>query len=157
MSVLRCSVKMPLACCWAIALQLASLLALSNAFSTTAPPAAFLVGRPPVLAVTTKSRGRPLHLATPDHIDAVQSSLLLLQGIDLNHWSEVTTSQLLSDASTATAVTPPSDQDPGLWDRYLLIFKNTLLLVHSTIDKPLRSIGWDQTWGVSIFLFTASK
>lgn len=27
--------------------------------------------------------------------------------------------------------------------------------MHSTIDQPLRSAGWDQTWGVSIFLFTA--
>jgi hypothetical protein len=60
------------------------------------------------------------------------------------------TSMVLSDAAIAAA------KELGWWDRYLLLFKNTLLFVHSTIDGPLRSAGWDQTWGVSIFLFTAS-
>jgi len=43
----------------------------------------------------------------------------------------------------------------GWWQSYLNIFKSTLQLVHSTIDGPLRSVGIDQTWGVSIFIFTA--
>jgi hypothetical protein len=64
-----------------------------------------------------------------------------------------TPSIVLSDAAEATAT---ATKELGWWDQYLLLFKNTLLLVHSTIDGPLRSAGWDQTWGVSIFLFTAS-
>ena len=63
------------------------------------------------------------------------------------------TSTLLSDAAAA-AVTP---EDKGWWENYLNLYKDLLLAVHSTIDGPLRNTGWDQTWGVSIALFTASE
>jgi hypothetical protein len=45
----------------------------------------------------------------------------------------------------------------GWWASYLNIFKSALLLVHSTIDGPLRSVGFTQTWGLSIAIFTACK
>jgi hypothetical protein len=62
--------------------------------------------------------------------------------------------QTLSDsASAAAAAGAPADD--GWWAAYLNVFKSALLLVHDTIDGPLRSVGWTQTWGVSIFLFTA--
>lgn len=67
--------------------------------------------------------------------------------------------QWLADATaTASATTTTTEGgDVGLWESYINIFKVTLELVHSTIDKPLRSIGVEQTWGVSIFVFTACR
>jgi len=62
-----------------------------------------------------------------------------------------TSSAFLSDAAAATADTA----DDGWWDNYISLYKTALTFVHSTIDQPLRNVGWDQTWGVSIFLFTA--
>lgn len=74
--------------------------------------------------------------------------------IDLQnlHHALSTTSTLLSDAAAAAA--DATGGDGGLWESYLELFKNSLVFVHSTIDQPLRNAGWDQTWGVSIFLFT---
>lgn len=79
--------------------------------------------------------------------------------IDLHHSlshtlsSLSTSSTLLSDA--AAAVAEEAAEGGGWWDSYLQIYKNLLEAVHSTVDQPLRNAGWDQTWGVSIFLFTA--
>ncbi len=66
----------------------------------------------------------------------------------------LSTSHFLSDASSAVA---ESSSEGGLWESYLNIFKRSLEFVHSTIDQPLKNVGWDQTWGVSIFLFTVCK
>ena len=63
--------------------------------------------------------------------------------------------QWIADAST-TAVDTTQD-DGGWWKAYINIFKSILTFVHSSIDGPLRSVGIEQTWGVSIFLFTASE
>jgi YidC/Oxa1 family membrane protein insertase len=64
---------------------------------------------------------------------------------------------LLADATGAIS----EEKQPGffgsLWKQYLSIFEGVLTGVHSTIDEPLRSIGITQTWGISIFLFTAGK
>mmetsp|Transcript_46738 Transcript_46738/g.113897 ORF Transcript_46738/g.113897 Transcript_46738/m.113897 type:complete len:506 (-) Transcript_46738:98-1615(-) len=67
-------------------------------------------------------------------------------------------SQLLADAAAATAdaATDAATQtDGGWWKAYLNIFKTAIEAVHNTIDPPLRSVGFTQTWGVSIALFTA--
>lgn len=62
--------------------------------------------------------------------------------------------QLLADAAAAVA----SDAtDEGWWAGYLNLFKGGMELIHSGIDKPLRDVGFDQTWGVSIALFTMGK
>jgi YidC/Oxa1 family membrane protein insertase len=58
------------------------------------------------------------------------------------------TTQWLADAA-------PAAQDEGWWSSYINIFKTALLFVHSTIDGPLRSLGIEQTWGISIAVFTA--
>lgn len=63
----------------------------------------------------------------------------------------VSSSTLLSDAAVAAV-----EEEASSWEKYLQLYKGALELVHSTIDQPLRSVGWDQTWGVSIFIFTAS-
>ena len=65
--------------------------------------------------------------------------------------SEIT--QWISDAST----TADMKDDGGWWKAYINVFKSILTFVHTTIDGPFRSLGIEQTWGVSIFLFTASK
>jgi hypothetical protein len=68
------------------------------------------------------------------------------------------TSTILSDAAAATAdVATDAKADAGWWQNYLQLYKSLLLGVHSTIDQPLRDAGWDQTWGVSIAVFTASE
>jgi len=70
------------------------------------------------------------------------------------------TSQLIADASAAVAdaaVDAAEEDDGGLWEAYIQIYKNGLAFVHDDIvDAPLRKMGFDQTWGVSIFLFTAA-
>lgn len=86
---------------------------------------------------------------TPSDID-VQATAASIQ--DLIH----STSTLLSDASAAVDV-PEAAKDAGWWENYLNLYKSLLLGVHSVVDQPLRNVGWDQTWGVSIFLFTARK
>ena len=71
-------------------------------------------------------------------------------------------SHLISDASAAVA-TMDGDavgtavKEEGWWDQYLNLYKSLLLFVHTTIDTPLRSGGWDQTWGIAIASFTARK
>ena len=67
-------------------------------------------------------------------------------------------SQLLADAAAATAdaaTDAAANTDGGWWKAYLNIFKTAIEAVHDTIDPPLRSAGFTQTWGVSIALFTA--
>lgn len=116
----------------------------STAFAPNSGTSSFLAPIPSTIGSTSTST----------------SSLAVLPGggsefYDLHHsFTHIlsTSSHLLSDAST-TAIEEASD--PGLWDQYLNIFKAALELVHSTIDQPLKNAGWDQTWGISIFLFTA--
>lgn len=64
--------------------------------------------------------------------------------------------QHLMDAASQLLV---ADGDGGFdpWNSYLLLFENTLRAVHDTIKGPLGSLGIEQTWGPSIFIFTASK
>jgi len=71
--------------------------------------------------------------------------------MDFLHTAVSSTSTLLSDAAAAVP-----DEPTGWWANYLNVYKNSLLFVHSTIDQPLRNAGFDQTWGPSIFLFTAA-
>ncbi len=73
----------------------------------------------------------------------------------LSHvFDSLSTSTFLSDAAAAAV---EESKDGGWWNNYLQLYKNALELVHTTVDQPLKSVGWDQTWGVSIFLFTACK
>jgi hypothetical protein len=88
-------------------------------------------GRP--LAVGTTSTTTTQQFLTPDMLPDVITS----------------TKDVLESSSYLIAA-----DDGSWWASYLEIFKNTLSFVHSTIDGPLRSVGIDQTWGVSIAVFT---
>ena len=83
----------------------------------------------------------------------ISSNVPLVTELSTRCSTEIT--QWIADAS-ATAVDATQD-DGGWWKAYINIFKSILTFVHSTIDGPLRSVGIEQSWGVSIFLFTASK
>jgi hypothetical protein len=78
---------------------------------------------------------------------------------DISHYVSTNTlsnqeiTQWIADATAAVA----ASDDGGWWKAYINVFKSLLTFVHSTVDGPLRSLGIEQTWGVSIFLFTASK
>eukprot|EP00970_Alexandrium_tamarense_P008686 scaffold1657_cov182-Alexandrium_tamarense.AAC.29 len=71
---------------------------------------------------------------------------------------QVTTllSQTTTWLSDAAAVADAAKDENSWWESYIQIYKNGLAFVHDNIvDEPLRKLGFDQTWGVSIFLFTA--
>eukprot|EP00522_Entomoneis_paludosa_P000234 CAMPEP_0172472624 /NCGR_PEP_ID=MMETSP1065-20121228/68433_1 /TAXON_ID=265537 /ORGANISM="Amphiprora paludosa, Strain CCMP125" /LENGTH=499 /DNA_ID=CAMNT_0013230773 /DNA_START=109 /DNA_END=1608 /DNA_ORIENTATION=+ len=59
-------------------------------------------------------------------------------------------SNLIADAAAAAG----DAKELGWWGQYINLFKMTLNGVHSAVDGPLRSVGIDQTWGISIALFT---
>jgi len=59
------------------------------------------------------------------------------------------TSMVLADAAVAQT------EDVGKWQSFINIFKDILTSVHSSVDGPLKNMGIEQTWGPSIFLFTA--
>ncbi|KAL9190993.1 hypothetical protein ACHAXT_000699 [Thalassiosira profunda] len=63
----------------------------------------------------------------------------------------------LADAAAAAAEPiDPLKTDNEWWEAYIQLYKNGLAFVHDGIvDEPLRKAGFTQTWGVSIFLFTA--
>lgn len=73
----------------------------------------------------------------------------------VNHVADLITSSATILADAADAAAEVATDDGGWWQNYLSVFKAGLTAVHSTIDGPLRSVGWEQTWGPSIFLFTA--
>lgn len=73
-----------------------------------------------------------------------------------HHWLDLSSQLLANTDAAADAAAAAATDNGGWWNAYLQVFKNTLSWVHSTIDPPLRSIGWEQTWGPSIFIFTAS-
>mmetsp|Transcript_6131 Transcript_6131/g.13354 ORF Transcript_6131/g.13354 Transcript_6131/m.13354 type:complete len:461 (-) Transcript_6131:98-1480(-) len=63
-----------------------------------------------------------------------------------------------ADAASDVAATAVSTADEtSWWESYIQLYKNGLAFVHDNIvDEPLRKAGFTQTWGVSIFLFTAA-
>ena len=64
----------------------------------------------------------------------------------------------IADASGAAADVADATKENDWWESYIQIYKNGLAFVHDNIvDEPLRKMGFTQTWGVSIFLFTAGE
>jgi hypothetical protein len=95
-----------------------------------------------------------LHATTPSPDDILYLQTLVHSFHDFISTTTQSTvhtaSTLLADAATETA---PTEQ--SWWDTYLNFIASSISFVHSVIDQPLRNTGFDQTWGVSIFLFTA--
>ena len=88
-------------------------------------------------------------MITPDQsmIDLMQSAA----SMDLsNHAVMVSNSVATTQWLAATDA-----GDGGWWEAYINVFEIALTLVHSTIVGPLESVGIDQTWGISIAIFTA--
>jgi hypothetical protein len=86
-------------------------------------------------------------VAASSHYDALSSMDSVVAHASMSSAS----SQFLADAAVEAA------DKSSWWTSYLAIFKGALNLVHTTIDAPLRSVGIDQTWGISIAIFTAGK
>lgn len=106
----------------------------------------------------------PPSLPSPDEIQhlcqafqAFQHStqMLLADAADAATAVANTDAAIADAAATAPAAATAATQQAGWWYNYINIFKHALELVHSTVDGPLRAAGIEQTWGISIFLFTA--
>jgi hypothetical protein len=69
-------------------------------------------------------------------------------------WDEWMLQVQQQHAQASSSLSLASGEATGAWGAYINLFKSTLYGLHSAIDAPLRSVGWDQTWGVSIALFT---
>lgn len=103
-------------------------------------------------------RKSPMKMVMPGHEDVLNNLDSLhttMQTVHdhINMHLDLHSSVLLSDAADAVADATPAD-DGGWWKTYLNIFKSGLVLVHSTVDEPLRNMGLSQTWGPSIAIFT---
>jgi len=104
-----------------------------------------------MLHATTPSPDDILYLQTLVHSFHDFISTTTQSTVDTTHDTFIhTASTLLADAATETA---PTEQ--SWWDNYLNAIASSINFVHSVIDQPLRNTGFDQTWGVAIFLFTA--
>lgn len=91
----------------------------------------------------------------PEHLHALDADTINAAANQLHEY--FASSTLLADAAAATADAVEASPKEGWWNSYLEFMKGGLSLVHSTIDGPLRKVGIEQTWGPSIFLFTAGK
>lgn len=118
-------------------------------------------------SVAVRTSASKLNVVGPEHLQdlALQHSLFL-DSHAFTHLAEAASAALdegnnlggaFQNVENALEVEEQIAQNQGYWAAYLNIFKSALLLVHNTVDAPLRSIGVDQTWGISIAIFTASK
>ena len=123
-----------------------------SAFQSSVPtPRSTFVRSPPSLTVQ--------HAVVPPEVHSLLTD-------SVNTWSHLlnadaaTTATAAADALTdatssmtlaeAAAEVAKEESSGGWWASYLNIFKSSLLLVHNTIDQPLRNAGVKQAWGVSI-------
>ena len=104
--------------------------------------------------VSTPTATRHIHHKIPS-ITTTRALPLDQLGDAAISWDQIqqSASQFLADDAAVAA----AGEATGWWGSYINLFKSTLLWVHGNIDGPLRSVGFDQTWGVSIALFTLSK
>jgi len=107
------------------------------------------------------------HSTATRHTQISTNLQVLISPADFRDWTPVnhvaqdffaSTSVILSDAAAATAeAAVTADKGGGWWQSYLQIFRNILVFVHNTVDGPLKSMGVENTWGISIAIFTCSK
>eukprot|EP00581_Thalassiosira_minuscula_P018974 CAMPEP_0183722972 /NCGR_PEP_ID=MMETSP0737-20130205/14747_1 /TAXON_ID=385413 /ORGANISM="Thalassiosira miniscula, Strain CCMP1093" /LENGTH=466 /DNA_ID=CAMNT_0025953221 /DNA_START=160 /DNA_END=1560 /DNA_ORIENTATION=+ len=80
------------------------------------------------------------------------SAAAVADAIDVTASADITAAA----ADVADAAADAAD-DSSLWESYIQLYKNGLAFVHDNIvDEPLRNAGFTETWGPSIFLFTAA-
>lgn len=89
------------------------------------------------------------HSTTVSSLHVIPPELMIADHLDTTHMLQ-NIQLLVSDAVTT------KENSGGWWDNYLNLYKTCLLFVHDTINQPLRNTGWDQTWGVSIAVFTTA-
>jgi len=93
------------------------------------------------------------HLSTmimPNQEMLAQTSTWLADAAAITVDAVDAASDVASDAAAAAV------EDDSYWEQYIQLYKRGLAFVHDNIvDEPLRKAGFEQTWGVSIFLFTA--
>jgi YidC/Oxa1 family membrane protein insertase len=125
----------------------------TTAFTTTSPRLAahFRSASRTQRTTTTTTTTRRQVLPSPEYWESVATTLdgLVQQSAALA--TVHSSAQVLADAAGTAA--PPSD-DGGWWGAYIQLFKTTLNAVHSTIQGPLQNVGIEQSWGVSIAIFT---
>eukprot|EP01082_Thalassiosira_pseudonana_P011122 g10015.t1.1.5e17418a g10015 g10015.t1 contig4:1057785-1059294(-) len=130
-------------------LTLAAVLPLSGAFAPSSP-----------LSTSTSSSRitSSMMMMPPAGLDDIHNLHHLTTIMPSPDQHQVTTllSQTTTWLSDAAAVADAAKDENSWWESYIQIYKNGLAFVHDNIvDEPLRKLGFDQTWGVSIFLFTA--
>ena len=118
------------------------------------------------LAVLGPEHANDLHSILSDSpawsllADAAQAALDAPTGGDVGSMADLLSQDIPAvsqeDLQIVDAVAEAA-KDEGLWKSYLKIFKGALTLIHDTIDGPLRNAGIEQTWGISIAIFTACK
>jgi hypothetical protein len=146
-----------------LVLQLAVSLLFSDnrVFSFNVPPTSIGVKilrrqpsviSPPQCLNNRGNAARNIHIVrnmiNPDQVQDVVTSTIPFS--DVASHLDALSVQWLADATADS-----TQSGGGWWQSYINIFKTTLSFVHSTIDGPLRAAGIEQTWGISIFLFTA--
>lgn len=104
----------------------------------------------------TRRIGASYNMATPPEMGDLHA---------LNHLSTMVTTQCdfylqmpptWIASSTLVVADATATTDNSWWESYIQLYKNGLAFVHDNIvDEPLRKAGFTETWGVSIFLFTA--
>jgi len=103
------------------------------------------------------SQRRPMKMMVPNGIEHFHNLQHVPSTLIIFPHQEVIaqTSTWIADSSADAAVA--SATDDSWWESYIQLYKNGLAFVHDHIvDEPLRKTGFTQTWGPSIFLFTAA-
>lgn len=85
------------------------------------------------------------------------ASAAVADAVDFDAATDVASDAMSDAVSDAVAAAAATADDNSWWESYVQLYKNGLAFVHDNIvDEPLRKAGFTQTWGLSIFLFTAS-
>jgi len=105
--------------------------------------------RPVKTSTTHKSKNLKAFLPNPADFGDLSALHHVTQPFSLSTWT------LVSNSAAAAADTAADQQ--SWWANYLQVFRNILVLVHTTVDGPLKNAGVENTWGISIALFTCGK
>lgn len=119
--------------------------------ATFAPPRSSPLVKKTKTPTTTAHRALPVDAAADMAHHAAAAS-----GVGWDQIVQSASHFLSQDEAAAAAAAAPAvaGEATGWWGAYVNFFKTTLLAVHGAVDGPLKSMGIEQSWGVSIGLFT---